>query len=599
MSTETTDAPAKTRAWVWQVLGLILAFYILEQDVEYALLDMNLIPQSGALNATMRSAPDFGSGQVIVKAIEPGSPLPAAGVAVGDHIRFDRLIDFGRIYRVGEPIGFTLNHQGRLSHQVVQAVPYAETDARKVVYDFGFNLADIISLLIGAFIIWRSRGKLATMALGGALISFGLTEYWPQFLESNPHVFAGFSALNYASSVFEALLFATFAALFYRDNSGSIRPWVWWSLAAYGVIHLIINELSGYCDVTATRLPVIGNGVAISGWLDYVGFAVTFGFLVAGWRRSSRDIRRRYTLLLMAISAVIVAQILQIALSSLLPVADYRETPWIVGYDILGGVIAPLLFAYTILRHKVFDLGFAVNRTLVYGAVSIVLLVGFGLIEWASEKFIPIESREKNLFIDAAIALGIFLVFHRVRDFAETVIEDIFFRGWRDKEKELRKFVGEAAFIMQRPALMKALVKALTRFSGGSEVALYLPEGGADRGNGYVQAEGRFTAFGKHLDGDDETLVSLRAGRQPLETRDGTLVLPMIHRNELSGMVVLGHKPGGDAWRPDESEVLAWAVLQIGQDLHALKVEQLEADAAALRQKNAILSAQVEMAKAR
>ncbi len=596
MSTKTHAPANKGWAWIWQVLGLVFAFYILEQDIEYQLLDLRLLPQAGTIGITQKPAPDLEPGQLVVTAVEPGSPLSATGVSVGDHIRYDRRLDFYRLKRVGEPVGFTLGHAGRQVHETVLAVPWPQDRTPlQLASDFGFNLADMISTLIGAFILLRSRGKLATLALGGALISFGLTAFQPQLLESGWSTVAAFVALNYGATAFLTVLFVAFAALFYRDNGGRVAKAVWGLLAAYATVEFAMAEMAAYCTSTATQLPIVGDVALVTAWLDYAGFAAAFGYLFAGWRQSSRDTRRRYTLLLMAISAVIFAQVVQIALYNFSLVSDYRHSPWIIAYDVAAGVIAPLLFAYAILRQKVFDLGFAINRTLVYGVVSVVLLVGFGLVEWASEKFIPIESREKNLFIDAAIALGIFLVFHRVRDFAEEIIEDIFFRRWRDNEKELRKFVTEAGFILQRPALLKGLVKALKRFSGGAEVAVYLP----GDGNDYVLAEGAFSAIGQRLDGDDETLVSLRAARLPQETKEGTLALPMTHRNALSGMVAVGQKPSGDAWRPDEREVLAWAVLQAGHDLHALKVEQLEADTAALRQTNAILSAQVEMAKAR
>jgi len=54
-------------------------------------------------------------------------------------------------------------------------------------------------------------------------------------------------------------------------------------------------------------------------------------------------------------------------------------------------------------------------------------------------------------------------------------------------------------------------------------------------------------------------------------------------------LAVLGSKPSGLHWRPDEIELVGWATRQVGLDLHALKVEQLEAAAAALRHENATL----------
>ena len=64
-------------------------------------------------------------------------------------------------------------------------------------------------------------------------------------------------------------------------------------------------------------------------------------------------------------------------------------------------------------------------------------------------------------------------------------------------------------------------------------------------------------------------MISLRGERQ-------ALALAMSHRNELTGVVLVGQKPSGGGYRPDEIEVLANTAHQIGLDFHALKVEKLE-----------------------
>jgi hypothetical protein len=244
-------------------------------------------------------------------------------------------------------------------------------------------------------------------------------------------------------------------------------------------------------------------------------------------------------------------------------------------------VAACALFAYAILRHKVFDLGFAVSRTLVYGAVSAILLVGFGLVEWASDHFIPIEGREKNAAIDAGVALVIFLTFHRLRDAVEHVVERMLFRNWHEREAALRRFVTEAAYILKPEALSSAFVQAIKEFAEGAPVAVYLrgERGAANlyRRLGYSLEPGPET-----IDGDDPAVVRLR--HEPAVIEPGPrsrlswaeLLLPMAHRNELIGFVNLGGKPSGLDYRPDEKALLGWAAHQVGLDLHTLRVEQLE-----------------------
>lgn len=97
--------------------------------------------------------------------------------------------------------------------------------------------------------------------------------------------------------------------------------------------------------------------------------------------------------------------------------------------------------------------------------------------------------------------------------------------------------------------------------------------------------------------------MALRAKRGPVDPADTAsslapgLALPMLHRNVLLGFALLGFKPGGDAYRPDEAEVLAYAAHHIGLDLHALKIEQLERERTELTQ--AVRRLEVEIARLR
>jgi len=254
-------------------------------------------------------------------------------------------------------------------------------------------------------------------------------------------------------------------------------------------------------------------------------------------------------------------------------------TPVGQAQQVVQFVFAPALFIFAVLRHRLVDLGFAVNRTLVYGVVSAILLAAFGLIEWAVDHFIPVEGREKNALIDAAVAVGVFLTFHRVRDVVEHGIEGLFFRRWQRAEAALRRFVKEAAFVSQPLALSRSFRRALADYAEGAEVAVYLVEA---EGEGYVRAEGEIAGVPARLDRDLSPLVSLRADPKPADLQDdalgAALIAPMVNRNEVTDFVLLGPKPSGKGYRPDEIELIGWATRQVGLDLHALKAERLERD---------------------
>ena len=56
------------------------------------------------------------------------------------------------------------------------------------------------------------------------------------------------------------------------------------------------------------------------------------------------------------------------------------------------------------------------------------------------------------------------------------------------------------------------------------------------------------------------------------------LAAPMVNRNEVTGVALLGLKPSSLEYRPDEIELIGWATRQVGLELHALKVEQLSTE---------------------
>ncbi len=129
-----------------------------------------------------------------------------------------------------------------------------------------------------------------------------------------------------------------------------------------------------------------------------------------------------------------------------------------------------------------------------------------------------------------------------------------------------------------------------------AECAIYL----ADTDGHYRRTEGQLAGVAEHLDADDPFLVTLRAERAAgtSQAKGIALALPMIHRTEVIGVVLLGRKPSGFDYRPDETELLAYAAHQIGLDLHALKVEQLEAANDALTTANGLITAKYEDLKA-
>ncbi len=590
-----------TTAWI--VFGLVVALFCVIQDVAAIWRNVSHNQGSGIIapTADMRNpggfadagaalvpAADKGSGQNVVTGLLPGSPLYLAGARDGDLVRFDRGYDAARAIGAGERLGLTITHQGQARHVTVTAVQTPWSD-NQVSEDLGENLLDLIllsSVLTGVFILLRSHGQLSFVLLGIAFMCFGNRGTNPEFITGST-LYPLVSPLCVVTLRVMPALFLAFAVRFYEETTGRRHAWMRWGAGLFGAVTVIVGCLYSYATQAIVNLPVIKTGVSIYVVLYFLNLAFIAAIFGLGLRQADQPTRRRYVLMLVAVFMVMLARGVS-WLGVLFETANFHayfllefDDPTEVATAILA-FVGPLLFAYAVLRNKVLDLGFAVNRTLVYGVLSSVILLVFGLVEWGAEKLLPVSffaghSETIKMAVEAGTALTVFLVFHRVRDIVEKLIESVFFRAWHHNEAQLRRFVAQASFFTQGAPLMTAFVAELKRFSGGADCAVYQQEDGG----GLARIAGSLKGAPKHIDGNDPVMVEARAERRRIDLDGaglpGVLALPMVHRAEVFGIVLIGHKPGGDDYRPDEKDLLAWAAHQIGLDLHALQVEALQA----------------------
>ena len=510
----------------------------------------------------------------------PQSPAGAAGIVPGDLIRYDNSIDNSRALRPGETLGVTVRHNGADRHVVLTEVPTPPGSAahQRLRRTAGW-LAGLLILAsaTGLFLILRSR-RWPVVLIGTAIACSNQPNIALPMWLSAP-VLAPFAQIAIFAIFFAyPLLYFAFARRFRFEAGGQDGPILRWAWRGLAVVVAVYGGVYAGISLLDLPMPLGGSGLGPIVFMEAIGMALTFVTLWIGRREGPPEDRGRFILLMTAIGLTMLSGVFALIIN--MTDDDFSLTnPLAVGY-FFAPFLGLVLFVYAVLRHRVIDIGFAVNKTLVYGVVSFIVLLLFGLAEWGIEKVMPEDWRahlEANAFISAGIALAIFLVFHRIRDGAEHAIEGVFFHKWRANEAQLSRFVRQAPHMLKPATLKAATVVEFARFSGGAEVAFY-----SARDAGFVRDAGAMTWLDATLDGDLMPLVALRAEGKSLSDEaaaglGAAFVLPMIQRNDLTGFIALGPKPSGEAWRPDERTALAQAAQQIGLDLHALRIEELEA----------------------
>ena len=593
--TQTSDRTKQpNRRWLWRLLWLLLALYVLDQDAEGVLWSGPLQTSAGTLAATFVPTPGFAPGYVQISDMGPDSPMRQAGVANGDHIAFDRRFDFVRRLRIGEQVRFSLEHDGRMSRHTVAAVamPLDRGSQAHSIAKLVAGITGLVITLVGVFFLCVGRGTPSVTWLGILQITVGVLNIEPGLWTSNPANFAFLATINLSLIALAPVASLAFAVRFYEENLGPVSQRVrriWPIYIAVVALTTAMYDYSWLGFTSERETTIISIFWSIS---NYVGLLFTLVIIYAGWQRSVSEINRRFGFLLVGFLMFVFAQAIYVTLSGVLQDPNWESSPLIFLANFLIAIAAPALFAYAILKHKVIDLGFAINRTLVYGIISFGLLLVFGLIEWVSERILPEESFEATAVVNAGVALTIFVLFHRVRAFVQHHVERLLFRAWHANEAALRRFLRHAAFISKPDALAAAAVAEWCRFSCGANCALYLRDG-----DDYARMTGDLAGAPDRIDCDEKAVVVMRAEHDVIELHESgstlaaALALPFVHRAELHGFILLASKPSGDSYRPDEIELLGMAAHQIGLDLHALKVEQLQSRVLDLEARNGELRA--------
>ena len=581
--------------WLWRCLIVVIGVFVLAHSGS----DLDALNGYAGYGDFSIGLDDGGpDGFWKVTAVTPGDMAARLSLRPGDAIRPDRAIDFSRQMRAGEKLGFTLRRAGTLTHHVTTIAPrLTKAKDRSSAYATVF-LSGVWGMiaLVGLLVTIRGPARASTLWLGAALTCLGLSDNTPSLLESDSRLFPAFACLANAALNAPPVLLLAFARATRRETNG-IAPRSWtFLLAAFAFAIAVFWGYAVWFTQTARSFVDGGAFGLLATAVIILGYLLVILLLGLSWRESRGQDRTRFAFMLaaiglMATSTQVVGRVINFTGN------DWSLTNPLVLLLVTGSIGGAAVFAYAVLRHRIIDLGFAINRTLVFGLFSGILLVAFGLIEWAVEHFLPRGVQEASPVIDAGVALLVFLTFHRVRDFVEGLVERLFFASWRQAEAALRRFVREAPFVTRSAPLTHAFAIALSRYAEGAPAAVYLRD---EAGGAYRRIDGAVKGVGDALDPDDATLVSIRAEPKAIEIdpRESSLraavIAPMINRNQVIGVVLLGSKPSGSSYRPDEIDLIGWATRQVGLDLYALKIEALEAERASQAEQISVLNARLD-----
>lgn len=252
-------------------------------------------------------------------------------------------------------------------------------------------------------------------------------------------------------------------------------------------------------------------------------------------------------------------------------------------YTTISIDLIPLAVTYAILKHRVFDIEFVLNRTVVYALTSAILLLMFAALEFFTERYLMALTRVESTVVDFAIVLVVIISARVVHERVDRAVDNVLFRTRHAQELALARYATTAQFYTTTQPLIRDTLDTVGRFALVDGTALYLAVGGALKSAG-----SSWPSVPREIEENDVACADMRAHQEPLDLHHlatafpGARAHPMILAGRLVGVLCIGDRKGGEAMPPDIDAAVAHIAGAV-----AIAVAAIETDA--IREENALL----------
>jgi hypothetical protein len=336
----------------------------------------------------------------------------------------------------------------------------------------------LVWLVVGALIYWRRSDDRMALLVSMFLVSFGPvavdTTDAEALISSQPAWWLPVLGVNIVGNVSAVLFFLLFP-------SGRFAPrWTRWLAVAFCTFQVTDLLIENLFPELYSRLPA----------LEMVAFLVFVGIVVSlvwsqtySYRRFSSPVQRRQTKWVVFGTTLAVAGTFPFQVPVDLSLVD-GDTPLRLlllrtGFS-MSFLLVPLSISVAVLRSHLFDIDVLINRTLVYGSLTAMLIgLYFGGIVVLQWLFIVLTGEKSTLAVVAS-TLVIAALFNSLRRRTQSFIDRRFYRNKYDAAKTLEAFSATLRDETDLDALSDDLVGVVRETMQPEHVTLWLrPDAGS------------------------------------------------------------------------------------------------------------------------
>ena len=505
--------------------------------------------------------------------IYAGLPAGRAGITVGDRIlaasgpRAVRTVKSSYTMMVpGNTATVTFRSpNGRTRTVPLTAVPFPRTPVDNVT-DLVYMLSFAAFIVIAAMLL-LVRPSVATWAfylyaIGQSSMAGVVEEYFPNGAYLAALLFGGIaSAIGSFALVVFALVFPNNAVTGRRRAAVIFLGAVAAIVAALNALGAAWTALAGIPQPHAALIGLFSDVASAYSGSMILAAAIAFGtsYLIA-----DAGVRARLRWVILGAIAGNSGTFVVANMQSL-PAISISPPIWL--FNVLGtlNVLFPVAFSYALLKQRVIEVHFLLNRALVYSLVTTFAVGLLALVEFLIGQ--SLEATRIGLALEVAGAVAIGLGISRIHSWIDRMVDRYVFRSVYDAERHLER-VGDALMFAQSPDAIDEMVVLET------ERALHLAS----------------VTVVRSFHPDEPLALRLLAGREAID-HDELLAVPLLLRHRLLGYVLYSHHANGAALDPNERAVLkklsaraAAAYDHVASEARAAENERLQIEVNLLRE---------------
>src|SRR5215217_3645139 len=349
---------------------------------------------------------------------------------------------------------------------------------------------------MGAIVASRRSENLVGWLLGLYGLAQSISHFSGQYaiyaLLAQPDSLAAGEAMAWVSSWLLPIIigFSVFFILLFPTGGLPSRRWRWvtWLTVTFVLVGVILGAFS---SGPVEGLGPIRNPLGIEGFSDVydsILFTMVATFLLVAaassvfmrLRRAKGVERQQIKWFAYAAAATVIGLVLAYVIPTMIDTPLWFER---AGYAVLIAVIPsiPISIGIAILRYRLYDIDIIINRTLVYGSLTVTLVaLYFGGIVLLQSVFVVFTGERSTLaVVDSTLLIA--ALFNPMRRRIQSFIDRRFYRSMYDARKTLEAFSAKLRDETDLEALNDDLVSVVRETMQPAHVSLWLRPDPAQR----------------------------------------------------------------------------------------------------------------------